>query len=85
MDLSNSNLDWIDTLPAPKAVDDACQFAEMVLARLNAGWDFSSPNFGFTAWDNTPAERKRAAARNKFALAIQRELMQRAEEAGTPA
>ena len=85
MDLSNSNLDWIDTLPAPKAVDDARQFAEMVLARLNAGWDFSSPNFGFTAWDNTPAERKRAAARNKFALAIQRELMQRAEEAGTPA
>ena len=85
MDLSNSNLDFIDTLPCPKVVEDARQFAEMVLARLNAGWDFSSPNFGFTAWDNTPAERKRAAARNKFALAIQRELMQRAEEAGTPA
>ena len=85
MDLSNSNLNWIDTLPCPKAVDYARQFAEMVLARLNAGWDFSSPNFGFTARDNTPAERKRAAARNKFALAIQRELMQRAEEAGTPA
>ena len=85
MDLSNSSLDFIDTLPAPKAVDDAREFAEMVLARLNAGWDFSSPNFGFTAWDNTPAGRKRAAARNKFALAIQRELMQRAEEAGTPA
>ena len=55
MDLSNSSLDFIDTLPAPKAVDDAREFAEMVLARLNAGWDFSSPNFGFTAWDNTPA------------------------------
>ena len=26
----------------------------MVLARLNAGWDFSSPNFGYKAWDNTP-------------------------------
>ena len=84
MDLSNSNLNFIDNLPAPKAVDDARQFAEMVLARLNAGWDFSSPNYRFVAWDNTPAERSRAAARNKFALVIQRELMQRAEE-GIPA
>ena len=41
MDLSNSSLDFIDTLPAPKAIDDAREFAEMVLARLNAGWDFS--------------------------------------------
>ena len=84
MDLSNSNLDFIDTLPCPKVVEDARQFAEMVLARLNAGWDFSSPNFRFISFDNTQEERKRAAARNKFALAIQRELMQRAEE-GTPA
>ena len=30
MDLSNSILDFIDTLPAPKAVDDAREFAEMV-------------------------------------------------------
>ena len=52
----------------------------MVLARLNAGWDFSSPNYGFVAWNNTREERKRAAARNKYALAIQRELMQRAED-----
>ena len=80
MDFSNSSLDFINTLPAPKAVEDAHEFAEYVLTRLNAGWDFSSPNFGFRAWDNTPAQRKRAAARNKFALAIQRELMQRAEE-----
>ena len=80
MDLSNSNLDFIDTLPAPKAVEDARQFAEMVLARLNAGWDFSSPNFGYRAWDNTQEQRKRAAARNKYALAIQRELMRRAED-----
>ena len=50
---------------------------------MNAGWDFSSPNYRF-AWGNTPEERSRANARNKFALAIQRELMQRAEE-GTPA
>ena len=85
MDLSNSSLDFIDTLPAPKAVDDRREFAKWVLARLNAGWDFSSPNYRFGAWGNTPAERKRAAARNNFALAIQRELMQRAEEAGTPA
>ena len=85
MDLSNSSLDFIDTLPAPKAVDDRREFAKWVLARLNAGWDFSSPNFRFVAWDNTPEQRKRAAARNKYALAIQRELMQRAEEAGTPA
>ena len=84
MDLSNSSLDFIDTLPAPKAVDDRREFAEMVLARLNAGWDFSSPNYRFVAWDNTREERSRANARNKFALAIQRELMQRAEE-GTPA
>ena len=80
MDLSNSNLNWIDTLPCPKAVEAARQFAEMVLARLNAGWDFSSPNFRFISFDNTQEERKRAAARNKFALAIQRELMQRAED-----
>ena len=79
MDLSNSSLDFIDTLPAPKAVEDARQFAEMVLARLNAGWDFSSTNYRFVAWDNTPAEWSRANARNKFALAIQRELMRRAE------
>ena len=80
MDLSNSSLDFIDTLPAPKAVDDRREFAEWVLARLTAGWDFSSPNFGYKAWDNTPEQRKRAAARNKYALAIQRELMQRAED-----
>lgn len=80
MDLSNSNLDFIDNLPAPKAVEDARQFAEMVLARLNAGWDFSSPNYRFVAWDNTREERKRAAARNKFALAIQRELNRRAAD-----
>ena len=84
MDLSNSSLDFIDTLPAPKAVDDAREFAEMVLARLNADWDFSSPNYRFVAWGNTPEERSRANALNKFALVIQRELMQRAEE-GTPA
>ena len=84
MDLYNSGLDFINTLLAPKAVEDAREFAEMVLARLNAGWDFSSPNFRFVAWDNTPEERSRANARNKFALAIRRELMQRAEE-GTPA
>ena len=80
MDLSNSSLDFIDTLPAPKAVDDAREFAEMVLARLNAGWDFSSPNYGFVAWNNTREERKREAARNKFALAIQRELNRRAAD-----
>ena len=80
MDLSNSSLDFIDTLPAPKAVDDAREFAEMVLARLNAGWDFSSPNFGYRAWDNTREQRKRAAALNKYALAIQRELKRRAGE-----
>ena len=62
MDLSNSSLDFIDTLPAPKAVDDAREFAEMVLARLNAGWDFSSPNYGFVAWNNTREERTRAAS-----------------------
>ena len=84
MDLSNSSLDFIDTPPAPKALNNASEFAEMVLARLNAGWDFSSPNYRFVAWGNTPEERSRANARNKFALAIQRELMQRAEE-GTPA
>ena len=80
MDLSNSSLDFIDTLPAPKAVDDRREFAEMVLARLNAGWDFSSPNFGYRAWDNTREQRKRAAALNKYALAIQRELKRRAGE-----
>ena len=84
MDLSNSSLDFINTLPAPKAVDDAREFAKMVLARLNAGWDFSSPNFRFVAWDNTPAEWSRANARNIYALAIQRELMRRAEK-GIPA
>ena len=80
MDLSNSSLDFIDTLPAPKAVDDRREFAEIVLARLNAGWDFSSPNFGYRAWDNTREQRKRAAALNKYALAIQRELKRRAGE-----
>ena len=80
MDLSNSSLDFIDTLPAPKAVDDLREFAEMVLARLSAGWDFSSPNFGYRAWDNTREQRKRAAALNKYALAIQRELKRRAGE-----
>jgi len=85
MDLSNSSLDFIDTLPAPKAVDDARVFAEMVLARLNAGWDFKHPNFGFHAWDNTPAERKRAAARNKFAVAIQTELERIQQRDGTDA
>ena len=80
MDLSNSSLDFIDTLPTPKAVDDRREFAKWVLARLNAGWDFSSPNYGFVAWNNTRAERKRAAARNKFALAIQRELNRRAAD-----
>ena len=80
MDLSNSSLDFIDTLPAPKVVDDRREFAEIVLARLNAGWDFSSPNFGYRAWDNTREQRKRAAALNKYALAIQRELKRRAGE-----
>ena len=62
MDLSNSSLDFIDTLPAPKAVDDRREFAEWVLARLTAGWDFSSPNFGYKAWDNTPAAKAGSSA-----------------------
>ena len=56
------------------AVEDARRFAEMVHARLNAGWDFSSPNFRFVALDNTRAERRRADKRTNFALVIQREL-----------
>ena len=85
MDLSNSSLDFIDTLPAPKAVDDAREFAEMVLARLNAGWDFSSPNFRFVALVNTRAERRRADKRTNFALVIQRELERIQQRDGTDA
>ena len=81
----NPNLDFIDTLTPPAAVEDARRFAEMVHARLNGGWDFSSPNFRFVALDNTRAERRRADKRTNFALAIQRELERIQQRDGTDA
>ena len=81
----NPNLDFIDTLTPPAAVEDPRGFAEMVHARLNAGWDFSSPNFRFVALDNTRAERRRADKRTKFALVIQRELERIQQRDGTDA
>ena len=53
----NPNLDFIDTLTPPAAVKDPRGFAEMVHARLNAGWDFSSPNFRFVADQNAAVTR----------------------------
>ena len=85
MDPCNPNFDFVDTLTPPSAVENPHGFAEFVYARLNAGWDFKHPNFGFHAWDNTPAERKRAAARNKFAVAIQTELERIQQRDGTDA